>query len=91
MGGQPYSSNAPVETGTLSVPAAIFQTGRAGDIEYMFYNRPQKTPFGTMFGSTLPKPPFTSPVSGDSMSKSTDKKCSRILISSRKPAERIRR
>jgi hypothetical protein len=43
MGGQPYASNVPVNTGTLSVPAAVFQTGRAGNIQYMFYNRPQKT------------------------------------------------
>ena len=44
MGGQPYTGNLPVETGTLSVPAAIFQTGRAGNVQYLFYNRPQKVP-----------------------------------------------
>ena len=44
MGGQTYTSNVPVDTGTLSVPAAIFQTGRSGDIQYMFYNRSHKVP-----------------------------------------------
>ena len=43
MGGQPYSSNVPVETGALSLPAALFQTGRAGNVQYLFYNRPQRT------------------------------------------------
>ncbi len=43
-GGQPFSSGVPVSTGTLSVPQTVFQTGRSGDVQYLFYNRPQKIP-----------------------------------------------
>lgn len=42
-GGQPYAAGGPIETGTLSAPGAIFQTGRAGNVEYLIYNRPQRT------------------------------------------------
>jgi hypothetical protein len=42
VGGQSDSSNVPVETGTLTLPVALFQTGRVGDVQYLFYNRPQK-------------------------------------------------
>ncbi len=44
MGGQAYTSNAPTQTGALSVPPALFQTGRTGNIQYLIYNRPQKVP-----------------------------------------------
>ena len=43
VGGQPYSSHVPVETGALPLPAALFQTGRAGNVQYLFYNRLHKT------------------------------------------------
>ncbi len=43
VGGQSYSSNVPVETGALSLPAALLQTGRAGNVQYLFYSRPQRT------------------------------------------------